>query len=79
MRNGDITIPGWFLAVSGAVVTLLISANVFFVKRLVDQLDATREIVWQLRQDVVILKVTVDNISLRHREYLERLIKGDKK
>lgn len=69
VRNDSVNLPGVVLPIIGAVLSLLIGANIFFVKRLVDQLDATREIVWQLRQEVVVLKLTVDNMP-GHRKQL---------
>lgn len=39
-----------------SIIGVMLTGNVFFVKRLVDQLDSLREIVWQLRQDVVVLQ-----------------------
>jgi hypothetical protein len=61
-----IAVPSILVPIVGSVLSVLIVANGYFVKRLVDQMDATREIVWHLRQDVVVLKVTVDNFSARH-------------
>jgi hypothetical protein len=42
--------------VSG-LISFLLAGNVYFVKKLVDQVDETTRIVWQLRQDVVVLKL----------------------
>ena len=70
-QSEDLTISGAIIPFIGAILSLLIIANGFFIKRLVDQLDATREIVWQLRQDVVVLKVTVDNLSFKHKQVFQ--------
>lgn len=48
------------------IIGVLFSGNIFFVKRLVDQLDSVREIVWQLRQDVVVLQTKGENYVRRH-------------
>lgn len=66
-RLAVVRVPAITVPIVGFTLSLLIGANIFFVKRLVDQLDATREIVWQLRQEVVVLKLTVDNIPVRHK------------
>jgi hypothetical protein len=42
--------------VSG-LISFLLAGNVYFVKKLIDQVDETTRIVWQLRQDVVVLKL----------------------
>jgi hypothetical protein len=42
--------------VSG-LISFLLAGNIYFVKKLVDQVDETTRIVWQLRQDVVVLKL----------------------
>ena len=48
------------------IIGVLFIGNIFFVKRLVDQLDSVREIVWQLRQDVVVLQTKGENYVRRH-------------
>lgn len=52
-------INAWIASVLGM---LLLSGNIYFVKRLVDRLDEQGTMIWQLRQDVVILKLTIDGI-----------------
>lgn len=47
--------------VTYSLLTLLVSGNLFFVKRLVDKLEVIEERVWQLRQEVVILSMRVDS------------------
>lgn len=46
-------------------ISLLFAGNVFFIKRLVDKLESTEAIVWELRQQVAILKITIDNMSIQ--------------
>lgn len=70
-RQSDVVVPAILLPTAGVILSLLVAVNSFFVKRLVDQLDATREIVWALRQDVVVLKVTVDNLSFKHKQVFQ--------
>jgi hypothetical protein len=53
-------VPKWAQTTGGVVISVLFAGNVFFVARLVDQLDATREMVWQLRQEVVLLTAKVE-------------------
>jgi hypothetical protein len=53
-------LPKWAQTVGGIFISVLFAGNVFFVARLVEQLDATREMVWQLRQEVVILTAKVE-------------------
>ena len=45
------------------LVGLFLAGNLFFVKRLVDKIDSTESVVWQLRQNVVVLEVTVNNLK----------------
>jgi len=67
MRNGGVIVPALLLPIVGSMLSMLLGANIFFVKRLVDQLDATRDIVFQLRQEVVVLKVTFDDFTSKHK------------
>lgn len=77
-ESGGIIVPSFVLTLMGAMLSLLVAANSYFVKRLVDQLDATREIVWSLRQEVVILKLTVNNLVLKHKEIsIENVLGGE--
>lgn len=55
------------LSVGSAVLGILFAGNLFFINRLVTQLDVTSEIVRQLRQEVVVLRLTVDNFPDRQR------------
>jgi hypothetical protein len=57
-----VVIPLWAQAIGGALIGILFAGNAFFVARLVEQLDGTREQVWQLRQEVVVLSSRVENI-----------------
>jgi hypothetical protein len=54
--------PKWAQAIGGSIIAILFAGNVFFVARLVEQLDATREQVWALRQDVVVLTARMDGL-----------------
>lgn len=47
--------------VSVWVLGILFSGNIFFIKRLVDNLDKTTEMVWQMRQEIVVLKFAIDH------------------
>ena len=38
------------------IIAVLFTGNIYFVKRLVDKLESLEGIVWQLRQDVVVLQ-----------------------
>jgi hypothetical protein len=42
-------------------IGLLLSGNIYFVKRLVDKLDIIGEEVWTLRQQVTLLNYKVDH------------------
>lgn len=48
----------WILAVMG----ILFMGNVAFGVRLIADLDKTRDMMWQLRQDVTVLQAKVDNL-----------------
>lgn len=43
------------------LITLLVSGNLFFIKRLVDKIETMEATVWQLRQEVVVLSFRIDN------------------
>lgn len=45
----------------GIALSILFASNTFFVKRLVDKLDSMELIVWQLRQDIVVLQAMSHN------------------
>lgn len=46
--------------VSPVIGSLLLAGNLFFVGRFIDEQDKLKEMVWQLRQDVVILQAKMD-------------------
>jgi len=46
-----------------AVVTLLVSGNLYFIKKLVDKVDMIESMMWQVRQEVVVLSVRMDNFK----------------
>lgn len=54
------------LKVAGCVLLFLVSGlvggNIFFIKRLVDKIESTELMVWSLRQDVVLLKYSVEHL-----------------
>jgi hypothetical protein len=45
------------------LVGLLLSGNLFFVKRLVDSVDMVKDGFWQLRQDVVVHGFKIDYLT----------------
>ena len=49
------------------VLSLPIAGNIFFIKRLVDQIDATQKEVYALREDVASLKARVDILIKQER------------
>lgn len=56
-------LPKWAQAVGGIIIATLFGGNAFFVSRLVEQLDATRDQVWELRQAVVVLSTRLDTLN----------------
>lgn len=42
-------------------IGILVSCNLFFIKRLVDKIESMEVIVWQLRQEVVVLSVKIND------------------
>jgi hypothetical protein len=54
------TLATW--ALTGAVGVLL-STNTFFIVRLIDKVDSTQELVWQLRQQLMLLSFRVDELA----------------
>lgn len=45
------------------LITTLMAGNAFFIKRLVDRIDVTNDMMWTLRQDVAIMKIAIDNLQ----------------
>lgn len=56
-RLNQLTINLWV-----GLITVLITINAFFVKRLVDKLDSTEAQVYALREDVASIKTRLDDI-----------------
>lgn len=50
------------LQVMSVIISLLFAGNIFFIVRLVDKVERAEESTWQLRQDVAIVKVTLDTL-----------------
>lgn len=50
------------LQVMSVVISLLFAGNIFFIVRLVDNVEKAEEATWQLRQEVAVLKVTLDTL-----------------
>lgn len=42
------------------ILSALVGVCAFQIKRLIDEQDKLREIVWQLRQDVVVMRTMMD-------------------
>lgn len=42
------------------VLTLLVSGNLFFIKRLVDKLENVENMMWQQRQEITLLSYRMD-------------------
>lgn len=42
------------------LITLSLFGNGYFIKGLVDEINETKKIVWQLRQEVVVLGMRID-------------------
>lgn len=55
-------IPAWAQAIGGSAMAILLSGNLWFVVRLIHELDEAKSIVYQLRQDVAVLSARVDNL-----------------
>lgn len=64
---------------TAALLAILFSGNVFFVKRLVDKIDSLETTVWTLRQDVVILSIKLDGISGRKKANDSSIPERDRK
>lgn len=74
------TISKSSLQVTVWIFSVLFAGNIYFVKRLVDQLDnqglrqdKSNEVLWQLRQDVTILKIAFDQKQLS----CKKIFKGE--
>lgn len=66
----SLRIPKWVVGITTTMISVLFAGNVFFVNKLVNKIDATEQIVWQLRQEIAVLKVSVDAMH-RRRSYRE--------
>jgi hypothetical protein len=58
------TLNKTFFQVSMWALGILSAANIFFIKRLISELDETKEIVWALRQEVVVMKYAIDHKTM---------------
>lgn len=56
MKSSDV-----ILSVAGAIITILLGGNAYFVSRMVDKVDKIEDNQWSLRQEITILKVTLES------------------
>lgn len=56
-------LKSWMIGCIGLLITTLMAGNAFFIKRLVDRIDITNDMMWTLRQDVAIMKIAIDNLK----------------
>ncbi len=47
------------------VLSLLIAGNAYFIKRLVDEIDATKQLAIQTREDVAVIKDKLTRVRMR--------------
>lgn len=45
-----------------AIIGLFLSGNLYFIRHTLDRIDAMESVVWQLRQDSVLLRFTIDEM-----------------
>lgn len=57
-----------FNRVVAAVITLLLSGNIYFVKRQLDRMDSMEMITFSLRQEVAVLSARFDTMIAAHKE-----------
>ena len=48
------------LAAIGGVIAVLLGGNAYFISRMVDKVDKIEETTWGLKQEVLVLKLTVE-------------------
>ena len=48
-------IPQWAIMISGGVLSFMMGGNIYFVKRLVDRIDSTANLVQEIQIDVAVL------------------------
>lgn len=58
----EVVSPLW-VPVVGAILTMLLGGNVFFVKRLVDKIDGIDQRVWEQSQSIAVMKITVEDLA----------------
>lgn len=51
----------------GACVSLLLSGNLFFIKRLVDDLDDTKHMVTQLHEAVAVISIKMEQFNEKNK------------
>lgn len=71
LKDNERITPLVFSVVS-ILISLLFASNVFFIKRLVDKLDNTEQIVWELRQQVAVLKATLEDMTVTYSDCFKR-------
>jgi hypothetical protein len=47
-------------AIYATIAGLLLSGNIFFIKRLVDSIDKSEEAVWSMRQELVVHGIKIE-------------------
>lgn len=65
--------------IMGAVVGVLFSGNVYFANKTIERLDSLEQVVWNMRQEVAVLRATLQPSSFHkgtsHRGLAARQVK----
>lgn len=56
------SIAKWVMATS---IMMMLSSNVYFIKRLVDKIDSTEQTVYALREEIATLKGQISDLQYR--------------
>lgn len=59
-------IKGWINSAVGALLTIMLGANAFFVKKAFDKIESLEGITYQLRQDVAVMSAISDTFRRKY-------------
>ena len=61
MQNVDERLVGFIRAALYSFIAVLFAGNVYFIRSLVDKVNSTEDLVFQLRQQLAVLSAIIDN------------------
>jgi hypothetical protein len=57
------------MSASGVVMSLLLAGNIYFVNRIIEKVDKLEETSWGLKQEILVLKITLENQHTKEKSY----------